>query len=200
MRSANPASSPDLLRAHHAGGRSRQHGAHRQPRRLLESDHAAVRLRQMRRRGQAKLDQAIGQPPDVAPASPGRDRRSPRRWTSVRIRGTPARRACDTQANAVGELLRHDARAPSPHGAAARSCRGSTPPRPPRPASRSRRTASRRRSSSSGVSTVPSWRTRSGTSRRRSRRPGQRACRPGNRTGPAASAGRFPAGRGTRPW
>ena len=66
IRSANAGQPSDLLRADHAGGWSGQHGAHRQPRGLSEADHAAVRLRQMRRRAHPEIGEPFAEPADVA--------------------------------------------------------------------------------------------------------------------------------------
>ena len=51
----------DVLRADDAGGGPGQHGAHRQPRGLIEADDAAVRLRQMWCRAHARVG-AAGRP------------------------------------------------------------------------------------------------------------------------------------------
>jgi hypothetical protein len=61
-----PGQPPHRLRADHAGGGAGQHGAHRQPRRLLETDHPTVGLRQMWRCGHAKLREAAREALDIA--------------------------------------------------------------------------------------------------------------------------------------
>ncbi len=142
MRSEYPASRPTSARADDAGRWAGQHRAHRQPRRLSEADHPAVRLRQMRHGAHAQAGQPVAETLDVAlhhraqigvhhggghpldtrgiPARPGARRRR-------RLRETPPP-ACAT---------------PPLRAPAARNCRGSTP-RPPAPRPRAElRTAAR---------------------------------------------------------
>ena len=120
---------------------------------LLEADHAAVRLRQMRRRAHAELRQPRAEPRDVAlhhRAEIGVHHRGGQPLELAELGRDLVRDAGE----GLGELLARGCGAPSPRARCGRSRRGSRPRPPARRPRAAVATAARTAASSSGVSTV----------------------------------------------